>query len=171
MCNGSYKNKRALQRHIRYAHSGKDNNPSPVKDIPSPPHQATATPGTIPSPQPAPPAPLTPHQNGPVSPPITNQPGQWPDQFRSVPMAMANSQMEMARQQLQYMQRMQMIREVTLSRDRDGSPGCTSDHHSSQRLSVVLFVIAGAYSLPELVSCHCFCVQSLSVLNISFIYQ
>ena len=112
MCDRSYKNKRALQRHIRYAHSGKDNNPSPLKDISSPSPRSTASPGSPPSIQPAPPALLTPHQHqhASVSPPSTNpyHAGQWHDQFKAVPLDMAASQMEVARQQLQYMQRMQM---------------------------------------------------------------
>ena len=45
MCNRSYKNKRALQRHIRYAHSGKDNHAYPVKNNP-PLHQAAVSPSS-----------------------------------------------------------------------------------------------------------------------------
>eukprot|EP00092_Neocalanus_flemingeri_P037400 GFUD01040725.1.p1 GENE.GFUD01040725.1~~GFUD01040725.1.p1 ORF type:complete len:978 (+),score=290.90 GFUD01040725.1:197-3130(+) len=122
MCNRSYKNKRALHRHMRYAHSGKDNYPSSDKNIPPlgippPLHQAAVSPSTTLStkttppihPTPPPPSP-TPHYPSAVSPPSTtpHQAGQWYDQHSSVPMDMSTSQLELARQQLQYRQRMQM---------------------------------------------------------------
>merc|ERR1719186_1793295 len=77
LCNGTYKNKRALGRHMRYAHNGKDNNQFPIKNVAtedniSSPNQPTvSSKTTLPIKNTTPPSYTTSHNNTTASPPPT----------------------------------------------------------------------------------------------------
>merc|ERR1719186_1711765 len=131
LCNGTYKNKRALGRHMRYAHNGKDNNQFPIKNVAtedniSSPNQPTVSSNTtLPIKNTTPPSYTTSHSNTTASPPpplpVPTVPSPYslpqhptvvsptncsPDQYNTYSMDMSTIQMETLRRQLQYSQRM-----------------------------------------------------------------